>query len=427
VLEREPLERLAADGELMAYRHEGFWQPMDTLREKEMLESLWASGQRSVETSPVTTFWRDRNVFVTGASGLLGSWLEELVRRGARDLPGARLGAREPTHGVEHALARPRRARRSRGLPAAPARAERVRGRHGLPPRRADDRRHGLAFGAVHVRVEHPGHVELLEAAAACGKLIQRVIVASSDKAYGATRRCRTRRMRRSRDASPTTCRSPARPHHVLVLPHLRLPVAVTRCGNLFGGGDLNFNRLIPGTIRSALLDEAPVIRSDGTFIRDYFYVRDAVDAYLGGREVGVEQRIHPGRRASRDHRLVHGLPRRRPGACGASGHGGADDPGRLSKGFMRFAKLGPVAGAYVIMEPEQLSRRAGILRARLVRQRAGGSRVWISTRCAQASIAFSRKEGHTARDALPASRRMPGGQDRAVHRAGPSSTPSWT
>jgi CDP-glucose 4,6-dehydratase len=55
----------------------------------------------------------------------------------------------------------------------------------------------------------------------------------------------------------------------------------VTRCGNLFGGGDLNFNRLIPGTIRSALMDEAPVIRSDGTFIRDYFYVRDAVDAYL--------------------------------------------------------------------------------------------------------------------------------------------------
>jgi CDP-glucose 4,6-dehydratase len=59
------------------------------------------------------------------------------------------------------------------------------------------------------------------------------------------------------------------------------LPVAITRCGNLFGGGDLNFNRLIPGTIRSALQDEAPIIRSDGHFIRDYFYVRDAVDAYL--------------------------------------------------------------------------------------------------------------------------------------------------
>jgi CDP-glucose 4,6-dehydratase len=60
-----------------------------------------------------------------------------------------------------------------------------------------------------------------------------------------------------------------------------RLPVAVTRCGNLFGGGDLNFNRLVPGTIRSALKGERPVIRSDGTLVRDYFYVRDAVDAYL--------------------------------------------------------------------------------------------------------------------------------------------------
>jgi CDP-glucose 4,6-dehydratase len=59
------------------------------------------------------------------------------------------------------------------------------------------------------------------------------------------------------------------------------IPVAVTRCGNLFGGGDLNFNRLVPGTIRSALAGERPIIRSDGQFIREYFYVRDAVDAYL--------------------------------------------------------------------------------------------------------------------------------------------------
>src|SRR5206468_6702577 len=60
-----------------------------------------------------------------------------------------------------------------------------------------------------------------------------------------------------------------------------RLPVAITRCGNLYGGGDLNWNRLVPGTIRSALRGERPVIRSDGTFIRDYFYVEDAALAYL--------------------------------------------------------------------------------------------------------------------------------------------------
>jgi len=59
------------------------------------------------------------------------------------------------------------------------------------------------------------------------------------------------------------------------------LPVCVTRCGNLFGPGDLNFNRIVPGTIRSAILGEAPVIRSDGSFVRDYFYVRDAALAYV--------------------------------------------------------------------------------------------------------------------------------------------------
>jgi CDP-glucose 4,6-dehydratase len=59
------------------------------------------------------------------------------------------------------------------------------------------------------------------------------------------------------------------------------LPVAVTRCGNLFGGGDLNWNRLVPGTIRSIVRGERPVIRSNGTFTRDYLYIEDAVDAYL--------------------------------------------------------------------------------------------------------------------------------------------------
>jgi CDP-glucose 4,6-dehydratase len=59
------------------------------------------------------------------------------------------------------------------------------------------------------------------------------------------------------------------------------LPVVTTRCGNLYGGGDLNWNRLVPGTIRAALNGERPVIRSDGTPIRDYFYVEDAVHAYL--------------------------------------------------------------------------------------------------------------------------------------------------
>src|SRR5258708_18146517 len=59
------------------------------------------------------------------------------------------------------------------------------------------------------------------------------------------------------------------------------LPVAVTRCGNFFGGGDLNWNRLVPGTIRSVLRGERPVLRSDGTMVRDYLYVEDGALAYL--------------------------------------------------------------------------------------------------------------------------------------------------
>jgi CDP-glucose 4,6-dehydratase len=59
------------------------------------------------------------------------------------------------------------------------------------------------------------------------------------------------------------------------------LPVSIARCGNLFGPGDLNFNRLIPGTIQSVIRGEAPVIRSDGKATRDYVYVEDAAEAYL--------------------------------------------------------------------------------------------------------------------------------------------------
>jgi len=57
--------------------------------------------------------------------------------------------------------------------------------------------------------------------------------------------------------------------------------VAITRCGNFYGGGDLNWNRIVPGTIRSLLRHERPVIRSDGQFVRDYFYVEDGAAAYM--------------------------------------------------------------------------------------------------------------------------------------------------
>ena len=60
-----------------------------------------------------------------------------------------------------------------------------------------------------------------------------------------------------------------------------RMPLCVTRCGNLYGGGDLNFNRIIPETIRSVIRGGRPIVRSDGSYVRDYFYVQDAASAYM--------------------------------------------------------------------------------------------------------------------------------------------------
>jgi CDP-glucose 4,6-dehydratase len=121
----------------------------------------------------------------------------------------------------------------------------------------------------------------LLEAARRCGHMPQ-VIVASSDKAYG------------TQAQLPYTEDAPLQGRHpydvskscadLLALGYHQtydLPVCVTRCGNFFGGGDLNFNRIVPGTIRAVLRGQRPVIRSDGTFVRDYFYVQDGAAAYL--------------------------------------------------------------------------------------------------------------------------------------------------
>lgn len=111
---------------------------------------------------------------------------------------------------------------------------------------------------------------------------VEQVVVASSDKAYG------------THDALPYVEDMPLRPEHPYDVSKacadliagcyatsFGLPVSITRCGNIFGPGDLNWDRLIPGTIRSVLRGERPVIRSDGTMIRDYLFVADAVRAYL--------------------------------------------------------------------------------------------------------------------------------------------------
>ncbi|MBI5648945.1 MAG: GDP-mannose 4,6-dehydratase [Chloroflexi bacterium] len=229
-------------------------------------------------------FWKNRNVFVTGATGLLGSWLvEELLNQGAqvtclvRDwVPGSRLVVSGWT-----------------------ARVNIVRGEledyatlvRALNEYEIDTVFHlgaqtivGTAARAALSTFESNirGTWNLLEACKVCSTLVKRVLVASSDKAYGAHANLpytedTPLQGRFPYDVSKSCTDLIAFSYYYTY----RVPVAVTRCGNLFGGGDLNFNRLIPGTIRAALQNQNPIIRSDGKFIRDYFYVRDAVKSYL--------------------------------------------------------------------------------------------------------------------------------------------------
>jgi len=230
------------------------------------------------------SFWTDRPVFVTGATGLLGSHLTaELVARGAnvtclvRDSVSAshfqRLGLDKKVAIVRGAL---------EDYPLL----ERTLNEYEI-----ESVFHLAAQTIVGIANRNPmstwesnvrGSYNLLEACRRNDKKVKRVLVASSDKAYG------IQPVLPYDEDSPLTGRFPydcSKSCTDLIATSYfmsyRVPVCITRCGNLFGAGDLNWNRLVPGTIRSALRGERPLIRSDGTFVRDYFYVEDAVHSYL--------------------------------------------------------------------------------------------------------------------------------------------------
>lgn len=239
-------------------------------------------------------FWKDRNVFVTGCTGLLGSWLTEaLCERGAnvvgliRDLvPRSNLrelGCWEKINIV-------------RGEVENYPLLERALNEYEI-----DTVFHLAAQTIVSIANRSPlstfeanikGTWNLLEA---CRRVdtVKRIVVASSDKAYG------------SHDKLPYSEEAPLQGRHPYDVSKscadliarayfetYNLPVSVTRCGNLYGGGDLNWNRIIPGTIRSVYNGESPIIRSDGKYIRDYFFVRDAVEGYLLQAEKTAEEGV---------------------------------------------------------------------------------------------------------------------------------------
>jgi CDP-glucose 4,6-dehydratase len=241
-------------------------------------------GPGAVEGMELSEFWRDRRVFVTGATGLVGSWLvRELVHAGARvtalirdwdpQSELIRTGLVEQTSvvngDIEH-YATLERALVEYEIDTVFHLAARTIVGAAL--------RSPLATFEANIR----GTYNLLEACRRQGDLVQRVVVASSDKAYGASEILPyTESMaplgRYPYDVSKACADLIAQSYYHTY----GLPVAVARCGNIYGGGDLNWSRVVPGTIRSLHFGERPVLRSDGAFTRDYVYVEDAVKAYL--------------------------------------------------------------------------------------------------------------------------------------------------
>ena len=228
-------------------------------------------------------FWLDRPTFVTGGTGLVGSWLvKRLLEAGAdvvclvRDwVPQSEMAR---TGLIE-------RVKVARGDVRDRETLERVLGEFEI-----DTVIHLAAQTIVTIANRNPistfetniaGTWNLMEACRRSPKVNQ-IVVASSDKAYGDQEKLpydesTPLQGQHPYDVSKSAADLIARTYAV----SYGLPVAITRCGNFYGGGDLNWNRIIPGTIRSLLRGQRPVIRSDGNYVRDYFYVEDGAAAYM--------------------------------------------------------------------------------------------------------------------------------------------------
>jgi CDP-glucose 4,6-dehydratase len=229
------------------------------------------------------SFWLDRPAFVTGGTGLVGSWLvRKLLDVGAdvvclvRDwVPQSELVRTKTIEKVKVV----------RGDICDRNLLERTLGEYEI-----DTVIHLAAQTIVTIANRNPvstfesniaGTWNVLEACRRSPK-VKQIVVASSDKAYGDQEELPYRenaplKGEHPYDVSKSCADLIARTYAITY----GLPVIITRCGNFYGGGDLNWNRIIPGTIRSVLRSQRPVIRSNGEYMRDYFYVEDGAAAYM--------------------------------------------------------------------------------------------------------------------------------------------------
>lgn len=228
-------------------------------------------------------FWRQRRVLVTGCTGLLGAWLTDWLVRQQADVVGLIRDAVPDSNFYWMGLDR---------------RVVGVRGEledYDVIERMVNEYEievifHLAAQTLVGIANENPRSTFSANVAGTCNVLeagrrarrVKAIVLASSDKAYG------TQAVLPYREEAPLIGRHPydvskscADLIGQMYWHSYRTPVAITRCGNFYGGGDLNFNRLVPGTIRALFYGQRPVIRSNGTLIRDYFFIKDAVRAYV--------------------------------------------------------------------------------------------------------------------------------------------------
>jgi CDP-glucose 4,6-dehydratase len=232
-------------------------------------------------------YWRARPVLVTGATGLVGSHLvaglltsgadvavllrdhdrrSELFRSGSIERVAVTEGELESLADVERAIAE------SGASVVFHLGAQTLVGV-------------GLNAPLLTLESNVRGTWNVLEAARRQSRTVERLVLASSDKAYGQSDHPYVEddplRASSPYDVSKAAGDLIARSYHATY----GLRLGIVRCGNIYGGGDLNWSRIVPGTIRSFLKREPPEIRSDGTYVRDYIYIADVVDAYLAVAE----------------------------------------------------------------------------------------------------------------------------------------------